>query len=86
MDADVNMAGVIENANFGFFRGRSSLEWLALAKIIDGRRDLPDRIIKRSIQARCLLGPNRNRRSCVGAWGLGLCMYRRVFRSRQNCK
>jgi hypothetical protein len=47
MDAEVNVAGVIENANFGFFRGRSSLEWLALAKIIDGKRDLPNRIIKR---------------------------------------
>jgi len=74
MDAEVNVAGVIENANFGSFRGRSSLEWLALAKIIDGRRDLPYRIIKRAVQARCLLGSGSNRRSCVGAWGLGLCM------------
>jgi hypothetical protein len=86
MDAEVNVAGVIENADFGFFGGRSRLEWLALAKIIDGRRHLPDRIIKRSIQAGCLPGPDSNRRSCVGAWGLGLGMCRRVFRSHQNCK
>src|SRR5260370_21489492 len=86
VDAEVNVAGVIENANFGFFRGSSSLDWLALAKIVEGRRDLPNRIIQRSIQARCLLGPGSNRRSCAGAWGLALRIHQRVFGSHQNCK
>jgi hypothetical protein len=86
MDAEVNVAGVVENADFGFFRGGSSLKRLALPKIIDGKRDLPNRIIKRSIQARCLLGPGSNRRSSVGDRGLGLCLYQRVFGRHQNCK
>src|SRR5229473_6263857 len=73
VDAEVNMAGIVEHADFGLLCGRRSLEWLALTEISDGRRSLPNRIVESSVQAGRMLGPDRRRSTSAGAWNFHLC-------------
>src|SRR5260370_4529067 len=55
-----------------------------MAKIIDGGRSLPNRIVPSSIQARRLLGPGCSRQPCAGAWSLALCACRCACGSHED--
>jgi len=56
MNADVEVAGVIEDANFGFFGGGLGFERLTLAEIGDKRSGGPERVVERAVEARWMIG------------------------------
>ena len=63
MDADVEMARVVEDAHFGIFRGRLGFVWLTLAEIGNEGSGGPEGIIESAIQARREFGPSGTRDS-----------------------
>jgi hypothetical protein len=56
MNADVKAAGVIEDANFGFFGGGLGFERFALAEIGDEGSVGPERVVERAVKARWTIG------------------------------
>jgi len=56
MNADVKVAGVIEDADLGFFGGGLGFERFALAEIGEQGGAGPERVVERAIEARRVVG------------------------------
>ena len=70
--ADVEMAGVVEDTDFGVLGCGLSFQGLALAEIGDDWPVRPERVFKRAIQAGRMIDAERGGSSLSGRWrGLG---------------
>jgi len=66
INADVKMAGVIKDANFGFFGRGLGFEGFALAEIGDEGSVGPERVVERAVEARWMIGAGGGRGSGAG--------------------
>ncbi len=87
VDAEVNVVGIVKDANFRFLRRGGSLQRLALAEVTMGRSSLPDRIVESSINTRRVLGAGCGGNSSLGL-GASTCANRQTSggNDEQECR
>jgi len=71
MNADVEVAGVIEDSDFRLFRSGLGFERFALPEIGDEGSVGPERVVERSVEARRMIGAGGGSGSGAGGGKLG---------------
>ena len=58
-DAEIDFMFAVKNPDLGFLGRRLAFKGFSLEKVVDGWGHLPERIIERAVQARCMVDTSR---------------------------